>query len=105
MDMAKMNQRTYSFRFTAKSAMKQLKNIFLSIFWWQTQGDRSTRRIENSRPLKRGHFSVVVLKNGEPKKLLNSKMLLDAAEEEYGFNQKGALVIPCEATELEKILS
>ncbi|EOY07894.1 Uncharacterized protein TCM_022211 [Theobroma cacao] len=100
MDMAKMNQRTYSFRFTAKSAMKQLKNIFLSIFWWQTQGDRTQE--------------IVELKNGEPKKFFVSlsyltyppfMKLLDAAEEEYGFNQKGALVIPCEATELEKILS
>ena len=57
------------------------------------------------------HFSVVVLENGELKKFFVALKyppfikLLDAAEQEYGFNQKGALVIPCEESELENILS
>ncbi|XWS43569.1 hypothetical protein CRYUN_Cryun16bG0115400 [Craigia yunnanensis] len=114
MDKAKRKQSKYSLKFTAKSAMKQLKSSFLPIFWWQTQDDRCTRRAENSGTSEKGHFSVVVLENGEPKKFFVALRylkyppfikLLDAAEQEYGFNQKGALVIPCEESELENILS
>lgn len=110
-----MNRRTSSFDFTAKNeVVNQLKSSFLSIFRWQTQDDnqRSTRSRRGS--LKKGHFSVVVLKNGEPKKSNVALRylryppfikLLDAAEQEYGLNQKGAIIIPCEICELENILS
>ncbi|KAK8485798.1 hypothetical protein V6N11_036820 [Hibiscus sabdariffa] len=97
------------------SIMKQLKTSFLSNFMSQTKNDSSSRRrAENSGPLKKGHFSIIVLNNGEPKKFFVALRylryppfikLLDEAEQEYGFSQKGALVIPCEASELERILS
>ncbi|XVE61678.1 hypothetical protein DITRI_Ditri06bG0059300 [Diplodiscus trichospermus] len=114
MDKAKKRQRKYSFNFTAKSAMQQLKSGLLSIFWCQIQEDRSTGRAESSGCSKRGHFSVVVLENGEHKKFFVALRylryppfikLLDAAEQEYGFNQPGAIVIPCGESELENILS
>ncbi|XVE76144.1 hypothetical protein DITRI_Ditri12bG0149800 [Diplodiscus trichospermus] len=101
---------SFNFIFTAKSAMKQLKSSFLSIFRWQTQDDRSTRK----GTLRKGHFSVIVLKNGEPKKFFVAprylryppfSKLLDASEQEYGFNHKDVIVIPCEASELKNFLS
>ncbi|KAK7345528.1 hypothetical protein VNO77_16132 [Canavalia gladiata] len=60
-----------------------------------------------------GHF-VVLAKNGEETKRFVVELhylsepaflgLLERAKEEYGFNQKGVLVIPCHPQELEKIL-
>ena len=61
--------------------------------------------------MEKWHFSVVVFENGEPKKFFVALKyppfieLLDATKQENGFNQKGALVIPCEESEFENILS
>lgn len=61
-----------------------------------------------------GYFSVIAIGNGEPKKFLVSLnylayppfvKLLEAAEEEFGFDQQGVLAVPCEASELQRILS
>lgn len=60
-----------------------------------------------------GHF-VVVANNGEETKRFVVELhylskpsflgLLELAREEYGFEQEGALVIPCHPQEIEKIL-
>ncbi|KAH6797672.1 hypothetical protein C2S52_022226 [Perilla frutescens var. hirtella] len=63
---------------------------------------------------KSGHFSVITTGNGESKKFLIGLRflsyppfvrLLEAAEREFGFEQKGVLTLPCEASELQQILS
>ncbi|EXC16180.1 hypothetical protein L484_024348 [Morus notabilis] len=63
--------------------------------------------------VKEGHFAVSAEKDDEKKrfvvklKYLTSPMflrLLEQAEEEYGFEQTGALVVPCKPQELNKIL-
>lgn len=63
--------------------------------------------------VKEGHFAVFAAKGEVPKRfvvglryLTNAAFLrlLEQAEEEYGFQQKGVLKIPCQAEELEKIL-
>lgn len=63
---------------------------------------------------KSGHFSVVTSGNGESKKFLVGLhllsyppfvRLLEAAEREFGFEQQGVLTIPCEASELQQMLS
>lgn len=63
---------------------------------------------------KSGHFSVVTCGNGESKKFLVGLhllsyppfvRLLEAAEREFGFEQKGVLTLPCEASELLQMLS
>lgn len=68
----------------------------------------------SSNGTKRGHFSVVTSGNGESKKFVVGLrylsyppfvMLLEAAEREYGFEQKGVLTLPCEASELQQMLS
>lgn len=60
-----------------------------------------------------GHFTVIATK-GEVIKRFVVKLeyltdpvflrLLDKAQEEYGFRQKGALSVPCRPHELQKIL-
>ncbi|XP_020214528.1 auxin-responsive protein SAUR32 [Cajanus cajan] len=64
--------------------------------------------------VKEGHF-VVIAEHGEgpkrfvvPLKFLNNSRflrLLEEAAEEYGFDQRGALAIPCRPSELEMILA
>uniref|UniRef100_M1CQB6 SAUR family protein n=1 Tax=Solanum tuberosum TaxID=4113 RepID=M1CQB6_SOLTU len=64
--------------------------------------------------VKEGHFAVFsVNPEEEPKKFivelhwLNNPLflkLLKQAEDEYGFQQKGILEVPCRAAELQKIL-
>lgn len=60
-----------------------------------------------------GYFSVLAMGKGEPKKFLVAVnylayppfvKLLEAAEQEFGFDQKGVLALPCEASELQRIL-
>lgn len=62
--------------------------------------------------VKEGHFAVVAVK-GEPKRfvleldhLSNPEFLrlLEQAEEEYGFQQKGVLAVPCRPEELQNVL-
>nr|AMQ09572.1 small auxin up regulated protein [Boehmeria nivea] len=63
--------------------------------------------------VKEGYFAVVAAKGYEKKRFivklewLNNPeflRLLKLAEEEYGFEQIGALVVPCRPEELERIL-
>ncbi|KAK7392462.1 hypothetical protein VNO78_20901 [Psophocarpus tetragonolobus] len=63
--------------------------------------------------VREGYFAVLATKDGESKKFivglhyLNNPAflaLLDQAEEEFGFRQKGALEIPCQPLELQKFL-
>ncbi|KAK9289582.1 hypothetical protein L1049_007738 [Liquidambar formosana] len=63
--------------------------------------------------VKEGHFAVFAVEGGEPKRFIvelcylsnpSFLSLLEQAEEEYGFQQKGALAVPCRPEELQKIL-
>jgi len=63
--------------------------------------------------VREGYFAVLAIKGGESKRFvvglhyLNDPafmVLLDQAQEEFGFRQKGALAIPCQPQELQKIL-
>ena len=63
--------------------------------------------------VKEGHFAVFAVKGSEKKRFVVKLewlkrpefiRLLELAEEEYGFDQTGALMIPCCPDELEKIL-
>ncbi|CAJ1968584.1 unnamed protein product [Sphenostylis stenocarpa] len=63
--------------------------------------------------VREGYFAVLATKGGECKRFvvglhyLNDPAflgLLDQAEEEFGFGQEGALAIPCQPQELQKIL-
>uniref|UniRef100_A0A7N0REI1 Small auxin up regulated protein n=1 Tax=Kalanchoe fedtschenkoi TaxID=63787 RepID=A0A7N0REI1_KALFE len=63
--------------------------------------------------VKKGHFSVVAMDNGNAKKFVvplcylsnpSFLRLLEHAAEEFGFEHEGALCIPCRWNELESIL-
>ena len=62
--------------------------------------------------VREGYFVVLATKGGESKRFivglhyLNDPAcmgLRDQAQEEFGFRQKGALAIPCQPQELQKI--
>lgn len=63
--------------------------------------------------VKAGHFTVFAVKGGVPKRFVvelgcladpSFLCLLEQAKDEYGFKQKGPLVVPCRPEELQKIL-
>ncbi|KAG4959535.1 hypothetical protein AAZX31_13G125800 [Glycine max] len=74
--------------------------------------DRATTAAPDD--VKEGYFAVHAIKGEETKRFivgldyLNDPAflgLLDQAQEEFGFRQKGALVLPCCPQELQKILN
>lgn len=63
--------------------------------------------------VKEGHFAVIAEDGEEPRRFVVPLScltqpcflrLLEEAAEEYGFDQEGALTIPCSPRELERIL-
>ncbi|XWS43566.1 hypothetical protein CRYUN_Cryun16bG0115100 [Craigia yunnanensis] len=65
------------------------------------------------KDVKEGHFAVIAVKGGKPKRFILELSylrnpaflrLLEQAKEEYGFQQTGALAVPCQPEELQKIL-
>ncbi|CAI9760673.1 unnamed protein product [Fraxinus pennsylvanica] len=94
----------------AKLAIRLLHNYVIFLL---SQGTKNCCRIWKSDNAKGGHFSVIAIGNGEPKKFSVALdylcyppfvRLLEAAEREFGFEQQGVLAIPCEASELRNIL-
>ncbi|KAK3000560.1 hypothetical protein RJ639_020960 [Escallonia herrerae] len=87
-----------------------LRRVVLYLLGREARDLNSIRRAER----KDGYFSVLTVVNGEPKKFLVALSylryppfvkLLEAAEQEFGFDQPGVLIIPCEASEILRILS
>ncbi|OMO73636.1 Auxin responsive SAUR protein [Corchorus olitorius] len=65
------------------------------------------------KDVKEGQFAVIAVKGGNPKRFILELSylrnpaflkLLEQAKEEYGFQQMGALTVPCHPQELHKIL-
>ncbi|XP_025979780.1 auxin-induced protein X10A [Glycine max] len=72
----------------------------------------ATRSSVGPEDVREGYFVVLATKGGESKRFivglhyLNDPAcmgLRDQAQEEFGFRQKGALAIPCQPQELQKI--
>ncbi|KAA0051837.1 hypothetical protein IC582_028235 [Cucumis melo] len=64
--------------------------------------------------VKEGHFAVVAVDGEKPRRFVvplsclthpTFLRLLEQAAEEYGFDHEGALTIPCQPSEVEKILA
>lgn len=77
-----------------------------------TMGKLQTRLLP-SKGVKQGHFVVIATEGWKPKRFVlelgylhNPEFLklLEQAEEEFGFSQKGALAIPCRPDDLQRIL-
>lgn len=90
-----------------------VKLLHKYIIFFLSQGTKNCCRIWKSDNAKGGHFSVIAIGDGEPKKFSVALdylwyppfvRLLEAAEKEFGFDQQGVLAIPCEASELRNIL-
>lgn len=75
--------------------------------------DINTSRYGLPEDVKKGHFSVIAIDNGNAKRFvvplcyLNKPSflrLLEQAADEFGFEHEGALCVPCCWNELENIL-
>ncbi|KAL2456991.1 SAUR-like auxin-responsive protein family [Abeliophyllum distichum] len=73
---------------------------------------RESKNVPND--VKEGHFAVIAVDDDEFKRFIvplsylthpSFLRLLEQAAEEYGFDQDGALTIPCRPTELDRILA
>ncbi|XP_019156980.1 PREDICTED: auxin-responsive protein SAUR50-like [Ipomoea nil] len=67
-----------------------------------------------SNDVKEGHFAVMAVDNEKLKRFIvllsclthpSFLWLLEKAAEEYGFENEGALILPCRPIELERILT
>ncbi|CAL0310472.1 unnamed protein product [Lupinus luteus] len=65
------------------------------------------------KDVKEGHFAVIAIQGEETKRFIveldyltdpDFLRLLEQAKEEFGFQQKGALAVPCRPQELQKII-
>ncbi|KAM7278038.1 hypothetical protein ACFE04_005172 [Oxalis oulophora] len=116
--MAKLknnNSLKYGLKFAVKSMLQK------SLSLGSGRKSSSEDEQEESRPsyvpkdVKAGHFAVIAVDNEEPKKRFVVPLsylshprfirLLEEAAEEYGFDRKGALTIPCRPSDLERFLA
>ncbi|OIW11299.1 hypothetical protein TanjilG_20448 [Lupinus angustifolius] len=65
------------------------------------------------KDVKEGHFAVIAIKGEEAKRFIveldyltdpDFLKLLEKSKEEFGFEQKGVIIIPCKPQELQKII-
>ncbi|GMI71209.1 SMALL AUXIN UPREGULATED RNA 48 [Hibiscus trionum] len=77
------------------------------------ESDEDVEETKIPKDVKEGHFAVVAVNGEESKRFIlelsclrNPAILrlLEQAKEEYGFQQMGALTLPCQPEELQKIL-
>ncbi|KAF5204851.1 auxin-responsive protein SAUR32-like [Thalictrum thalictroides] len=95
-----------------KHAVQKLQSVLLSLVGWKFI---YCQHLENRISIvKKGYFAVFTMKDNKPKKFLVSLnylahpafvKLLEKTEQEFGFDQPGVLVVPCQANELQSILS
>lgn len=92
--------------------VKQLQKDFLYLLYQDVRDCIDAKKITNEVH-QRGQFPKFSPGSGEAKKFLLAfsflqyppfVKLLEAAKGEFGFDQQGVLVVPCEANELQRIL-
>ncbi|KAF9594711.1 hypothetical protein IFM89_034694 [Coptis chinensis] len=97
--------------FRLKHVMQKLQRVLLSSAWWEFYCKEWDQRISMA---KEGCFAVLTMNDKKSKKFLVAlsylnhpafQKLLEETELEFGFDQPGVLVVPCEASELQRILS
>ncbi|KAK8553830.1 hypothetical protein V6N13_072767 [Hibiscus sabdariffa] len=75
--------------------------------------DEDVEETKIPKDVKEGHFAVIAVNGGKSKRFILELSylrnpaflrLLEQAKEEYGFQQMGALILPCQPEELQKIL-
>lgn len=97
-----------------RKGAKQLQKVFFYLCRWPMRYCNTIKGNNGMATMKEGYFSVITIGCSEPRKFFVALKylshppflkLLDAAEQEFGFNQEGVLVIPCEPSELQRILS
>ncbi|KAK5773502.1 protein SMALL AUXIN UP-REGULATED RNA 16-like [Gossypium arboreum] len=88
------------------------KSLSLKKKWKHKEARHGSNNVPDD--VKEGHFAVVAEHGEEPRRFVvplsylthpRFLMLLEQAAEEYGFDNKGALTVPCCPSELERILA
>ncbi|CAJ1892780.1 unnamed protein product [Sphenostylis stenocarpa] len=96
--------------FLALNGARTRRVCYLSDIDEDKDNENATRVPED---VKEGHFAVIAMQGEETKRFVveldyltdpTFLMLLEQASEEYGFEQKGALAVPCSPQELQKII-
>lgn len=110
-----MKCKKVSFFIWMKHALRQLRRSFYDIVIGEDYIGNSLVELKEARGnLVDGYFSVLAKGNHGMRKFQVALYylqhppfvkLLEAAAQEFGFDQPGVLVIPCEASELEQILT
>ncbi|MED6220601.1 hypothetical protein PIB30_046364 [Stylosanthes scabra] len=97
-----------------KSLLKKLQKVVLLLVGKNNKPSSSSSIISVAEDVKKGHFAVIVIAVEGPKRFLvplsclkNPAFLslLERAAEEYGFDQHGAITIPCNPSDLETLLA
>ncbi|OVA06972.1 Auxin-induced protein [Macleaya cordata] len=100
-----------------KLAMQKLqRRLLLSLFRWEFEDDDRSDDVGmvGDEMVVEGHFPVFTTGGESPKKFFVGLSylkhpafvkLLKEMEREFGFDQQGVLVVPCQASELQRILS
>ncbi|KAK1403388.1 Auxin-responsive protein SAUR32-like [Heracleum sosnowskyi] len=113
-DHSEMKCKKMSFFVRIKHALRQLHRRIYNIVSEDNIGNSLIELNETKGNLMDGYFSVLAKGNQGMRKFQVALYylhhppfvkLLEAAAQEFGFDQPGVLVIPCEASELEKILT
>ncbi|XP_027349147.1 auxin-responsive protein SAUR32-like [Abrus precatorius] len=82
-------------------------------YWSDIDDGNETTTTRVPEDVREGHFAVIAMQGEETKRFVveldyltdpSFLRLLEEAREEYGFGQKGALVVPCSPQELQKII-
>ncbi|KAF5784070.1 putative small auxin-up RNA [Helianthus annuus] len=104
----------YKHTFVTKILMKTMKHCMLDRFRYiEFDFEHMWEKKVVPKDVKEGQFAVVAVKCEEPKRFVvelrcltnpGFLTLLKKAGEEYGFKHDGAIAIPCEPHELQKIL-
>ncbi|MED6145534.1 hypothetical protein PIB30_026116 [Stylosanthes scabra] len=96
-----------------KSLLKKLQKVVLLLVGKNNKPSSSSSSISIADDVKKGHFAVIAVEEG-PKRFLvplsclkspTFLSLLERAAEEYGFDQHGAITIPCNPSDLETLLA
>lgn len=110
-----MKCKKISFFFRIRNAMRQFRRCLYDTVSREDSISNSLIGLkEGTGSLMDGYFSVLAKGNHGMRKFQVALYylqhppfvkLLEAAAQEFGFDQPGVLVIPCEASELERILT
>ncbi|OIW05147.1 hypothetical protein TanjilG_02620 [Lupinus angustifolius] len=96
-----------------KKMLKSMITKVLKGLQFLAYNEAATTTTMVPKDVKEGHFAVIAIQGEETKRFIveleyltdpDFLRLLEQAKEEFGFEQKGAIALPCRPQELQKII-